>query len=245
MAEIKPDDKVIFAGWSKEYRSAAEISELEVFFFEEGVVLAWEEGQALIEWNDGTRSFHFNEELKLKPKPIPVEIQKDLETDWNSSAVKVQWLKDQGYKFFKDEKGTSFFIDNRGLKQSVEDVWDRYNTYVISQQVFPRLAVLAAFDGDYARDENGVGFNKLDTVPGHSLVTWYKEKGFWTVGQLLFAIKIQHKYKKQLKRFLGERYKPITTWRGVKTWNKETSQFEAFPLDMLDKEEDGTSDTEN
>lgn len=236
MLDLK--SKVILKDWNTDLRSQIEIDELSDIKVQEGVILSKEKGQYLVEWKDldGNmfRSFHYVSELEEK---VEEEEKPATEIDWDDSKVKVAWLKEQGFKYFATEK-EGYFVDKRGNKRSIQEVGDQYNIHVITQQVYPRLAALAAYDGDFAREENGVGFNKLDTVPGHSLVDWYKDKGFWAVGQLLFAIKLQHKYKNQLKRFMGNQYKDITTWRGIKILNKETGGWITFPEGMLDEQKE-------
>jgi hypothetical protein len=60
------------------------------------------------------------------------------------------------------------------------------------------LRMLAGSDGDYARELNGVGFNKLDCAFGHCLA----EYGRLTDKMVLAGVKLVTKYKRQL----GEGY---------------------------------------
>lgn len=56
------------------------------------------------------------------------------------------------------------------------------------------LRTLAALDGDYAANVNGVGFSKIDVQIGHSLA----ERDFLTPKQAALGLKLVRKYHKQL-----------------------------------------------
>lgn len=62
------------------------------------------------------------------------------------------------------------------------------------------LRMLAAMDTDHARDENGMGFNKADTMIGHSLA----QRGSLTPKQAVLAAKLANKYRRQLPAELLE-----------------------------------------
>jgi hypothetical protein len=56
------------------------------------------------------------------------------------------------------------------------------------------LRILCGMDGDYARDQNGVGFNSADTHIGHSLAKCFRLSS----KQAVLAIRLVTKYKRQL-----------------------------------------------
>ena len=60
--------------------------------------------------------------------------------------------------------------------------------------IHEQLKRLAGRDIDYARSQNGVGFNKLDTEIGHQLA----ERGFLTPKQAALGKMLLAKYQKQL-----------------------------------------------
>jgi hypothetical protein len=56
------------------------------------------------------------------------------------------------------------------------------------------LRILASMDGDRARDQNGIGFNRLDSSIGHSLA----QCGELTPQQAVLAQRLVNKYRRQL-----------------------------------------------
>lgn len=61
--------------------------------------------------------------------------------------------------------------------------------------------ILAGNDPDYAGEENGIGFNRMDTTIGHSLADW---PGDFTPKQAMAALKIFFKYHRQIPADLAE-----------------------------------------
>jgi len=60
------------------------------------------------------------------------------------------------------------------------------------------LLILAGMDADYAREENGVGFNKLDTCIGHSLAAAVNSSRGLTARQAVLGAKLVQKYRRQM-----------------------------------------------
>ena len=59
--------------------------------------------------------------------------------------------------------------------------------------IHEKLRFLAWMDGDFAAEQNGIGFNKIDTGIGHSLA----EQSFLTPKQAALGLKLVQKYHKQ------------------------------------------------
>lgn len=76
------------------------------------------------------------------------------------------------------------------------------------------LSVVAADDPDYAREENGVGFNKMDTIIGRQLAQFQ----ILTGKQAVFALKLANKYRRQLSEPMREAI--MKAWKEVAA-NKE------------------------
>ena len=65
------------------------------------------------------------------------------------------------------------------------------------QQIHEALKALALVDMDYAQEQNGVGFNGVDSLFGHSLA----EAENLTFNQASAAYKMLRKYKNQLSEY--------------------------------------------
>lgn len=68
------------------------------------------------------------------------------------------------------------------------------------QWVMAGLAILRAHDPDHAAEENGVGFNKLDTTFGHRMADRAKTHGGLTDGEYRACAKMLTKYWRQIGR---------------------------------------------
>lgn len=62
------------------------------------------------------------------------------------------------------------------------------------EELLTKLRILASFDADMAREQNNVGFNKMDSMIGHSLA----QQDRLTDKQALVAKKLVTKYRRQL-----------------------------------------------
>jgi RNA-binding protein YhbY len=66
--------------------------------------------------------------------------------------------------------------------------------------VLEGLQILAGLDGDFARDQNGVGFGRMDVQIGHSLA----ESGSLSPRQGAIAAKLCNKYRRQLPENIAD-----------------------------------------
>lgn len=66
------------------------------------------------------------------------------------------------------------------------------------EMLLSQLKFLASFDDDHAKQKNGVGFNRFDTLIGHSLAS----QDYLSDRQAVLAKKIVKKYSKQLSNYV-------------------------------------------
>lgn len=66
------------------------------------------------------------------------------------------------------------------------------------------LSAMCGRDGDMAREENGIGFNKLDTGVMHDIYLFFRSRGYLTYKQQALVRKTLRKYKGQIVQILGE-----------------------------------------
>jgi len=76
--------------------------------------------------------------------------------------------------------------------------------------VYKMLWILSRLDDDYAKEINGVGFSKFDSVKGHSLAVKARECGLHT-GELRTAIRLLRKYRRQINPNLYHKVYPEGT----------------------------------
>jgi SWI/SNF-related matrix-associated actin-dependent regulator 1 of chromatin subfamily A len=110
--------------------------------------------------------------------------------------IKKQEVIDKALDLEYDLSSIDFDIDEEILpkkkeikNQKVENVSQEEKNDLLS-----KLKVLASFDSDMARDSNMIGFNKMDTLIGHSLAS----QGNLSDKQALLARKLVQKYRRQL-----------------------------------------------
>lgn len=64
----------------------------------------------------------------------------------------------------------------------------------IARELHRGLGILAGLDGDHAREQNGIGFSKMDVEIGHSLA----RQGMLSKRQAVLAARLCNKYRRQL-----------------------------------------------
>lgn len=216
--KFPPETKVQFGSWVE--NRPKELSETLGKEYDPGIgeIVRTEflNGQTvyLVQWQDLSRGLYYEQELKENAPEI-----KNVGTIeyYDEKADKLKWLKIKAYRRVKSKKTGKVkgYRDRHGVLHSLEEIRKEYDFHLISEIIYKRLAVLAGLDGDFASTENGVGFNKFDTEFGHALTEKYQQYGSWTVKQLRAAIRLQHKYKAQLKRVLGDYYRSLENWKSA------------------------------
>lgn len=155
-----------------------------------------------MEKNDPVSIIHFGLDGTLDADMIADMIEKQEVIDRATTIKGVEESRDNT-KHFKelDRKATEQLAAVDRAKNQREEVLREYKlTDEKILAVHTMLRIMAGMDGDYARERNDAGFNKLDGMFGHKLA----ESQGLTPKQAFYGAKLLQKYKRQLPTHLYE-----------------------------------------
>jgi hypothetical protein len=90
-----------------------------------------------------------------------------------------------------------------GREVRVKGKW-RSAANAVEEWALAGLEAVAAQDADRAREENGVGFSKVDGEFGHSLVRQHRMDGLLSAKQWPAAVRLARKYRRQIAEVVGQ-----------------------------------------
>lgn len=229
-----PNKTVKFKGWDKVQRPIEDLAELAEFKFDLGEFNRKVDDMYVIDWHDSEtdkpiRSLHHESEFEFYTPPI------SLDWKWPNAdeerEEKKSWLARHRLKTYSrivNNKKEYFFKDSQERERSLAEVSKAYTKYKLCRIIYARLKIICQLDLDRARTENGVGFSKFDSSFGHSLAEQFEKYDSWSNNQLLAAIKLTHRYKRQYQILIGIKLPPFTSLQGYDFGLKEPLSAKFF-----------------